>query len=62
MLILTRKDNESIMIDKDIKITVLSIDGGKVRLGITAPQEIAVHREEIFKLIQEQENKLEKIK
>jgi carbon storage regulator len=56
MLILTRKVGESITIGDDIKITVLGIQGQQVRLGIVAPQKIAVHREEIYLKIQ-QENK-----
>jgi len=56
MLILTRKLGESITIGDDVKITVLGIQGQQVRLGIVAPQKIAVHREEIYLKIQ-QENK-----
>lgn len=56
MLILTRKLGESITIDNDIKITVLGIYGKQVKLGILAPDRVSVHREEIFKRIQE-ENK-----
>ncbi len=52
MLVLSRRVDESLLIDKDIKITVLDIKGGQVRLGITAPQSIKVHREEVFKRIQ----------
>ena len=48
MLVLSRRVDESLLIDKDIKITVLDIKGGQVRLGITAPQSIKVHREEVF--------------
>ena len=48
MLVLSRRVNESLLIDKEIKITVLDIKGGQVRLGITAPPEIKVHREEVF--------------
>lgn len=50
MLILTRKTKEAIIIgdDKKIKITILNIRGGQVQLGIDAPKEISVHREEIF--------------
>jgi carbon storage regulator len=56
MLILTRKLGESITIENDIKITVLGILGKQVKLGIVAPDRVSVHREEIFKKIQE-ENK-----
>jgi len=52
MLVLSRRVDESLLIDKDIKITVLDIKGGRVRLGITAPQSIKVHREEVFDRIQ----------
>lgn len=52
MLVLSRRVDESLLIDKDIKITVLDIKGGQVRLGITAPQSIKIHREEVFDRIQ----------
>ena len=52
MLVLSRRVDESLLIDKDIKITVLDIKGGQVRLGITAPQSIKVNREEVFDRIQ----------
>jgi len=52
MPVLSRRVDESLLIDKDIKITVLDIKGGQVRLGITAPQSIKVHREEVFDRIQ----------
>jgi len=54
MLILTRKLGESITIDNDIKVTILGIYGKQVKLGIDAPEKISVHREEIFKRIQEE--------
>ena len=54
MLILTRKLGESITIENDIKITVLGIFGKQVKLGIIAPDRVSVHREEIFKKIQEE--------
>ena len=54
MLILTRKFNQSIMIDDDIKITVLGNNGKEVRIGITAPQEVKIYREEIYKKIQQE--------
>jgi carbon storage regulator len=56
MLILSRKQDESITINDNIKIMVVEIRGDKVRLGIEAPKEISVHREEIFKAIQKQKN------
>ncbi len=48
MLVLTRKKNESIVINNDIRITVVEIRGDKVRLGIVAPREVPVHRQEVF--------------
>lgn len=48
MLVLTRKTNESIMIGDEVKITVVEVRGDQVKLGITAPKRISVHREEIF--------------
>ena len=52
MLVLTRKLNQSIMIGDDIEVTVLSVDGAKVRLGIQAPGDVAVFRTEIYVEIQ----------
>lgn len=54
MLVLTRKLGESIAIDDDIKIVVVSIKGRQVRLGIEAPRETKIHREEVYIAIQEQ--------
>ena len=51
MLVLSRKRNESIVINDNIKITVVDIRGDKVRLGITAPRDIPVHREEVYEAI-----------
>ena len=51
MLVLSRRADESVFIGDDIKITVLDIRGGKVRLGITAPESIKVHREEVYQRI-----------
>ncbi len=48
MLVLTRKPNQSIMIGDDIEITVLSIAGDKVRIGIRAPREVPVYRDEVY--------------
>jgi carbon storage regulator len=52
MLVLTRKLNESIMIGNDVKITVIDVRGDQVKLGISAPRQIAVHREEVYLEIQ----------
>lgn len=48
MLVLTRKPGEALMLSDDVKITVLEVKGKQVRLGIEAPSEVSVHREEIF--------------
>ncbi len=57
MLVLTRKLGESIAIDDNIKIVVVQIKGKQVRLGIKAPKETKIHREEVYEAINEQ-NKL----
>jgi carbon storage regulator len=54
MLVLTRKLGESIAIDDDIKIVVVAIKGRQVRLGIEAPRNTKIHREEVYIAIQEQ--------
>lgn len=51
MLILTRKIGESLLIGDDVEITVLSVRGNQVKLGVKAPKEISVHREEIYQRI-----------
>ena len=51
MLILTRRVGETIMIGSDITVTVLGVKGNQVRLGINAPKNVAVHREEVFERI-----------
>ena len=52
MLILTRRVGESIMIGDDTKVVVLSVQGSQVRVGIDAPSDVIVHREEIYERIQ----------
>jgi carbon storage regulator len=51
MLVLSRKKNESIVIANDIVITVVEVRGDKVRLGIVAPKDVPVHREEVYAAI-----------
>jgi carbon storage regulator len=52
MLVLSRKKNESIVINNDITIVVVEIRGDKVRLGVEAPREVPVHRREVYDAIQ----------
>lgn len=52
MLILSRRTDESILIGDEVKITILSVKGKQVRIGITAPPDVSVHREEIYQRIQ----------
>jgi len=54
MLILSRKPGESIIIGDDIQVKVLEVRGPVVRIGVTAPKDIAVHRDEIYRRIQEE--------
>jgi len=56
MLVLSRKRNESIVIDERIVITVVDIRGDKVRLGIEAPKEVAIHREEVYEALKRMQN------
>ncbi len=52
MLILTRKIGESLMIGEEVTVTVMDVKGNQVRIGIAAPKDVAVHREEIYDRVQ----------
>ena len=56
MLVLSRQKDESIMIGENVEITIVDVRGDKVRLGITAPKEIPVHRREVFDAIKREQN------
>jgi len=59
MLVLSRKKNESIVINNDITIVVVEIRGDKVRLGVEAPKEVPVHRREVYDAIRRNEREAE---
>ena len=56
MLILTRRVNEKLMVGDDVTVTVLSISGNQVRIGVNAPRHVPVHREEIYEKIKRQQS------
>lgn len=51
MLILTRRINETIMIGADVRVTIIDVKGNQVRVGVAAPREVEVHREEVYEKI-----------
>ena len=61
MLVLSRKKNESIIINDDITIVVVEIRGDKVRLGVEAPKEVPVHRNEVYEAIRRNQQKPEAV-
>jgi len=61
MLVLSRNKDQSIMIGDDVEISIVDIRGNKVRLGITAPKTISVHRKEIWEAIQKEKEKKNEI-
>jgi len=60
MLILTRKVNETLMVGDDVSVTVLGIKGGQIRIGINAPRDVGVHRQEVYEKIMQERKEVEK--
>ena len=59
MLILTRRVDESLKVGDDVTITVLGIKGGQIRIGISAPRNVAVHRQEVFERIRQERSEVD---
>lgn len=59
MLILTRRVGETLMVGDDVTVTVLGVKGNQVRIGVDAPKDVAVHREEIYQRIQKEKGQSE---
>lgn len=57
MLILSRRIGETLMVGDEVTVTILEVEGNQIRIGINAPKEIAVHREEIYDRIQQEQQK-----
>jgi len=57
MLILTRRVGETLMVGDDVTVTVLGVKGNQVRIGVNAPKDVSVHREEIYQRIQREKAK-----
>ncbi|MHA1492052.1 MAG: carbon storage regulator CsrA [Promethearchaeota archaeon] len=58
MLVLTRTEREKIIINDDIEICIIKVDGKRVRVGINAPKDVEIHREEIYEQIKAQKSKI----
>ena len=56
MLILTRRVGETLMIGDEVSVTVLGVKGNQVRIGVNAPRDVSVHREEIYERIKQEQN------
>jgi carbon storage regulator len=59
MLILTRRVGETLMVGDEVSVTVLGVKGNQVRLGVNAPKDVAVHREEIYERIKSEQDPIE---